>query len=146
MVTTDRLQIRIARPEDLQVICELMATYDMVGDFTIENCLVAERGGTLAGFARVEYLSQRAYIRPIVIAAQFQGQGIGKLLMQRLFELDRSLAVVSRGSAVGFYNRLGFEPVDWEDIPTVYRNECIACPDYKTCWPVPLVWHPGAVK
>jgi len=134
----ERPIIRPALPEDLPAMYALMAAYDMAGEFPADACYVAEVPAGLAGFARLETVAGRAYLRPIVIRQAYQGQGIGLALLEHVLGFDRDLSVIARGRAAGFYAHLGFEALDWECIPQAFWDECAACPDLKTCNPVPL--------
>ena len=131
--------IRLAQPEDLPDIYALMATFDMCGEFSAEGCIVAEIEGRLAGFARVETADGKPYLRPIVVARQDQGRGVGKALLVHILDQEPGLTVIARGSAVGFYSRAGFEIADWDEIHPPFRDECVVCPDLGICNPVPLV-------
>ena len=133
-----RMQIRPARPEDLPEIYNLMATYDMVGTFTADSCVIAERDDSLIGFARIEVVEEKSYLRPIVVDQRNQDQGVGKALLQYILNRRPCLTVISRGSATGFYARMGFESADWNEIYLPFKNECAACPDLRTCQPVPM--------
>ena len=52
------------------------------------------------------------------------GQGIGKALLQHILSQMPCLTVISRGSATGFYERMGFEFADWNEIHLLFKNEC----------------------
>ena len=138
MDATKYLLIRPAQPEDLPAIYDLMTAYDMVGKFATDRCVIAEREDRLIGFARVEVADGKSYLRPIVVDRQNQDQGIGKALLQHILSQMPCLTVISRGSATGFYERMGFEFADWNEIHLLFKNECAACPDLKTCKPVPM--------
>lgn len=146
MAADKSMHIRPARQGDRPAVRELMAGFDMVGDFTMENCRVAEVDGALAGFARVEYLEGNAYLRPIVVDRAYQGRGIGKALLMDILAQGEDLIVIARGSAAGFYSRLGFELTEWLDIPRSYRDECNACPDLEDCRPIPLAYSQENAK
>jgi N-acetylglutamate synthase-like GNAT family acetyltransferase len=144
MDATNHLQIRPASPEDLPAIYDLMAAFDMVGNFTTDRCIVAEMDDKLVGFARVEVVDEKPYLRPIVVGRQNQGQGVGKELVSHVLGQESELTVISRGSATGFYAQMRFESVGWNDIHLPFRNECAACPDLKVCKPIPMVYRHGA--
>ncbi len=143
MDAINHLQIRPARTDDLTAIYDLMAVFDMVGTFTADRCIVAEVDDRLIGFARVEITDEKCYLRPIVVARQDQGRGIGKKLLHHVLDQVSELTVISRGSAAGFYAQMGFESVDWNDVHLPFRNECAACPDLKTCKPMPMCYRHG---
>jgi len=132
------LQIRPAQPEDLPDIYNLMAAYDMVGAFSAHGCVIAERDDSLIGFARVEIVEEKSYLRPIVVDQRNQDQGVGKALLQHILNRRPCLTVISRGSAAGFYERMGFKFANWNEIYLPFKNECAACPDLNICKPVPM--------
>ena len=137
------IQIRPARPEDLAAIYALMAEFDMFGRLDAAGCVVALLDDAIGGFARIEVADERSYLRPIVVARQYQGQGVGTALLECIVAQTVCLTVIARGSAVPFYIRAGFIPTDWDEIYLPFRQECISCPDLGVCCPVPLVFAAG---
>ncbi|MBI9045060.1 MAG: GNAT family N-acetyltransferase [Anaerolineaceae bacterium] len=134
----NNLFIRKAEHNDFAPICALMESHDMVGEFVVESCLIAEQLGEVVGFIRVEKINQLNYIRPIIVSPKYQGKGIGKVLLQNILKVDQEMIVISRGSAEGFYRKFGFEAMDWEDVHLPYVLECAKCPDLNNCVPIPL--------
>ncbi len=106
--------------------------------------LVALIDGALVGAARLEWKEQAAYLRQVSVAAAWQRQGAGRALVRALAGGLPQLSVVSRGASVGFYRRLGFVPLPWEQVPPDYREECAACPIYAECQPLPMVLAAGS--
>jgi N-acetylglutamate synthase-like GNAT family acetyltransferase len=135
----ESLLVREANKGDLREIEILMEQHDMVGSFDYKRCLVADAGEAgLAGFARLELIGNRFYIRPIIVSELFQGRGIGKGLVEYFLSVFSDITVVARGSAEGFYRTLGFSPVGWEEVHGDYCYECQVCPDLDSCLPVPM--------
>ncbi|MCB2180302.1 GNAT family N-acetyltransferase [bacterium] len=132
------VQVRPAQSRDLVAIRNLMAQFDMFGEFLAEECVVAEIDGQICGFARVEVVDGVPYLRPIVVDSHAHGRGVGKALMHQLLDQYKGLTAISRGSAVGFYKQFGLLPVDWDQICAPFRAECLDCPDLDECQPQPM--------
>ena len=132
--------IRAAQPEDMPAIYEMMAEFDMFGEFSEAGCLVAERDGRVCGFARLEWAEDHYYLRPIVVARREQGKGVGKNLLQHAQQQVDTLIVIARGSKAGFYTQAGFRLIDWEGVHSPFLEECNLCPDLSACQPVPMIF------
>jgi N-acetylglutamate synthase-like GNAT family acetyltransferase len=102
------------------------------------ECLLAEDGDALAGLARIEYAAGTAYLRPIVVASAYRGHGVGRSLIDTLRARDDQIWVVARGNAAGFYESLGFQPMDWEMVEPAFQAECAECLDSGTCNPIAM--------
>jgi GNAT superfamily N-acetyltransferase len=103
-----------ARPEDLESMAELAEEMDtfygateiepldlrssqisdaIFGDPPVAYLIVARRGETLTGFAAYSFLwpavgmSSSLYLKEMYVASSARRQGVGKLLMERLFEI-----------------------------------------------------------
>jgi N-acetylglutamate synthase-like GNAT family acetyltransferase len=125
--------------DDNQAVQDLLAACGMAGPLDPCECLIAEDRGCLAGFARVEHAGRVAYLRPIAVAADHRGQGIGRRLIYALLAKEGELRVVARGSAAGFYTALGFLPLDWMLVDPAFQAECQQCPDLADCKPVGMM-------
>ena len=137
------IQLRTATPADLPQIYQLLEINDMLGEVEVQDCVVADSMGELAGFARLEFADGSPYIRPIVVAPDGQGRGVGRELVQYLLLNFPSLRVIARGDALGFYTRLGFQQMDWEQVYPPFAQECRDCPHLHSCNPQPLEFHSG---
>jgi amino-acid N-acetyltransferase len=105
----------------------------------------------IAGFGSLVALSETLVeIRSLAIHEDYQGQGIGSLLVTALVEMAREreyeqvCALTLRAS---FFTHLGFEVVDrWSISPKVWQA-CIYCPKFHRCDEVavlmPLVTRPA---
>jgi amino-acid N-acetyltransferase len=75
-------------------------------------------------------------IRSLAIHEEYQGQGIGGLLVQSLVEMAREQEyeqVCALTLRSNFFERLGFEVVDrWSISPKVWQA-CIYCPKFHRC-------------
>jgi N-acetylglutamate synthase-like GNAT family acetyltransferase len=137
------VQLRAAVPADLPLIYRLLELNDMLGEVEAQDCVVAEAKGEMAGFARLELADGAPYIRPIVVAPDGQGKGVGRELIQYLLLTFPKLRVIARGDALGFYTRLGFRQMDWDQVYPPFAQECRDCPHLPSCDPQPLEFHSG---
>jgi ribosomal protein S18 acetylase RimI-like enzyme len=139
--------VRFAEPADAAVFQEVVSAWwgrplesDMLNPFFLthfrDTCLVAEKNGEIVGFL-IGFLSQalvhEAYIRLIVVHPQSRGEGIGRRLYERFFEISRqhgrqiirSVTSPSNRGSVAFHTQLGFsiEPQEHtlDGLP-VYRD------------------------
>lgn len=124
---------------DRSAIFDLLASYEMESDLPASEFIVAEIDGQLVGAARVEWEDQAAYVRPILVDSAWHGQKIGKALIRTIAQNLPALYVVARGEATGFYRKLGFLPMPWDQVPERYRQECEACPISEACCPEPMI-------
>ena len=132
------ITLRQGRAEDEEAIRDLLAAYGMAGDLDPFECLLAEDADCLAGLARIERAGGTAYLRPIAVASAYLGQGIGRKLIEALHAREDQIRVVARGSAAGFYETLGFLPLDWGRVEQAFQAECAACPNLGECSPVAM--------
>lgn len=135
------LHLRYGEEVDRPAIVHLLQWAGMNDEIDPRECLIAESHHEVLGFARVEVIQQKAFIRPIVVHPSAQGKGVGRYLVQHLLKLWPTLQVVSRGVAQDFYHRLGFSPIPWEEIPGELRQECEGCPQFLDCQPIPMSAH-----
>jgi amino-acid N-acetyltransferase len=135
---TERVYLRRGRPDDWPAIVGLLKREDMANGLNAEECLVAEGLTGLLGCARIEMADGVAYLRPIIVAAEGQRRGVGRLLVESLAADLSELRVVARGPAMEFYRKLGFKTIGWETVAPEYVAECQDCPRRETCQPMPM--------
>ncbi len=121
------LQFRKGLEQDRQALFDLLQDNQMEPEVDPGEFLLAVSEDKLAGAIRVECEEQALYLRPLVVASDFQGKGIGRALVHELSKTHAVLHVVARGSAVEFYRHIGFTAVDWGQVPERYRQECELC-------------------
>lgn len=122
-----------------------------LGDWLVAVDQIAPDDERLAGFGSLVALSETLVeIRSLAIHEDYQGQGIGSMLVPALVDMAREreyeqvCALTLRAS---FFTRLGFEVVDrWSISPKVWQA-CIYCPKFHRCDEVavlmPLVVRPA---
>jgi len=137
----ERVRIRQGRPSDGRALVRLLASDRMATDIDPSEFMIAEKDGRLLGAARLTWVGTNdAFLRPIVVATEARGTGLGRALLERLFGFCASISVIARRDAVPFYRRLGFTSVDWSSVPSEYSDECECCDDFAQCQPVSMRW------
>ena len=134
----DEITIRQGTNQDHQTLVELLESHQMTSEINPCEFFVATLSGKLVGAARIEKDKEDIFLRPLVVDSAYHGKGVGKALVSNLIFHHHNLHVVARGSAIGFYQRIGFEVTPWELIPECYRQECEQCPDIAWCQPSPM--------
>lgn len=90
----------------------LPRTKDELEDLTIDG-FIAEDDGRIVGFAALEiYSSKLAELRSLAVAADQQGRGIGKALVNACVERARQrhvFEVMAITSSEEFFQRCGFD-------------------------------------
>jgi len=124
---------------DLPALQTILANNQMEVNVNPDEFLLAEIDGELVGIARLENEADQVYLRPIVVDSKWHGKNIGTALVRRIAHGVDVLHVVARGQSTGFYQKLGFLPIPWEQVPMRYQQECNACPDLAECQPQPMV-------
>lgn len=79
-----------------------------------------------------------AHVYPIVVNPEWRGMHVGKTLIDDAYKRHGELRLVSRGSSVGFYRKLGFQECDWSLIDDECTEGCADCPSKAECGPLPM--------
>jgi amino-acid N-acetyltransferase len=103
----------------------------------LSDYVVAEDAGRLAGCGSLANLTpQLAEIRALAVAPDYQGQGVGALLVAALLETAQARAIAQVCALTlrpDFFQRQGFHVVDrWHLTPKIW-SECVRCPKYHRC-------------
>ena len=137
----EEVRIRQGRSSDGRALVRLLAAHQMATDIDPVDFIVAEVNGRLLGAARLAWVGvDDAFLRPIVVATEARGTGLGRALLERLFGVCSSISVIARRDAVPFYRHLGFTAMDWSSIPSEYSDECECCDDLAQCRPMSMRW------
>lgn len=131
--------VRPCQDSDLEGVARVLRENSMPDSISKENCFVAVDGSKLLGIIRFEYGGEKRYLRPIAVSVEHQKKGVGKLLIETALRLEEELYVISRGEAVSFYQEHGFTTISWKEIYPSFQEECLQCPEFQKCAPVPLV-------
>ena len=134
------VRLRPATEEDLPLLNAWCAENGMDNLPGIEGVTVAVGASDApTGFVRVlQGANGYTHVNPIVVDSDHQGEGIGAVLMRDVLEKYKEVRLVSRGSSLGFYKRLGAENVNWEDIDMNVTDDCTNCPIHAECNPQPV--------
>ena len=137
----EKVRIRQGGPSDGRALVRLLASLRMATDIDPLDFIVADVNGRLLGAARLAWVGTNdAFLRPIAVATEARGTGLGRALLERCFEMCRSVSVIARSDAAPFYRHLGFTAVDWSSVPGEYRDECECCDDLAQCRPMSMRW------
>ena len=137
----EKVRIRQGRPSDGRALVRLLASHRMATDVDPVDFILAEVNGRLLGAARLAWVgSNDAFLRPIVVATEARGTGLGRALVEKLSGICSSISVIARGDVVPFYDHLGFTAMDWSSVPGEYREECECCDDLAQCQPTSMRW------
>jgi N-acetylglutamate synthase-like GNAT family acetyltransferase len=112
---------------------------------SVREWSVAETETKLVGMGSLLIMGQDlAEIRSLVVDPAFQGQGLGRqlveLLLQEAAELQvrRVLALTRRP---GFFLMLGFQLTEIGKLPRKVLRDCVFCPKFHVCDEVALVMN-----
>lgn len=94
----------------------------------------------VVGFCRLQDdVNGIAYVNPIVTYAAWRGYGVGRALIEDAREIAGELRLISRGTSEGFYRKLGFVEMGWDEVDLEAASEdCDNCPYRSECGPVPM--------
>lgn len=114
---------------------EGMADLDSLDDVTV----AVDMDDDPIGFIQILAGSNGvAHVYPVVVNPNWRGLGIGKALVDDAHKKHGELRLVSRGTSVGFYKKLGFEECDWSLIDNECTEGCADCPTKESCAPLPM--------
>lgn len=77
-----------------------------------------------------------AEVKALVIDSDYQGQKLGRKIVEHCLDEARSLGLVRAFALTyrpGFFKALGFHDVDKSDLPHKVWNECIHCVKFPNC-------------
>ena len=106
--------------------------YENLRDFVVVRC----EGRTIGCGALHIYWHDLAEIRSLAVVEDWLGKGIGRLIVERLLQQARALAVARVFALTynrAFFGRLGFEMVSRESLPQKIWKDCMNCPKYPDC-------------
>ncbi len=136
--------IEIAKDKDKYLLEKLLLENDMGYMDPVDFFTLAKDGEEIIGCVRTEQHDGVMVIRPLLVNGAHRGKGIGRILLEEVLPEDKPTVVAARGSAVEFYEAMGFSSVSWERIPSCQKEECESCPDRTGCNPCPMIKYPKA--
>jgi len=138
---TDLFTIRDAREADMGLVNSYANAAGMDRMPGVERIRVAvNEDDVVVGFCRLQDDANGiAYVNPIVTYEPWRGYGVGRALIEDAHARAGELRLISRGTSEGFYRKLGFAEMSWEDVDLEAASEdCDNCPYRETCGPVPM--------
>ena len=134
------VRIEDARVGDLGEVSGLLQANELGawrrGEQDAELLVARDRDGRLVGCGALVYCGDLGLLRSVAVAAELRRTGVGRALVAALLELPRARSLVAvyllTATAAGFFARLGFAPVEREEVPAAirsteqYRTECPA--------------------
>jgi len=134
----ESVAVRRAEPADAAEIATLLRASGLPVDgldAALAHGLVASRDGRLVGCVALELYEANALLRSLAIAAEFRGQGLGRLLTRRALDLAEKLGArdvyLLTETAGGFFPRFGFSKEDRSRAPAALQDSVefrTACP------------------
>lgn len=110
----------------------LNAIYENIRDFLV----VDEDNHIIACCALHITWGDLAEVKSLAVDSSVQGKGYGKLLVESCLNEAREMGVPAAFALTykpGFFEKLGFEPVDKATLPHKIWSECINCPKFPDC-------------
>lgn len=125
----------------------LPITHDFLFEH-ISNYQIAEKDGKIIGcvFLRV-YNGTLAEVRSLAVDPQYQGQGIGKALVEQLKKVAREIGLKKLFALTVtplFFKHLGFVETDKESFPEKIWLDCDKCQKRDKCDEIAFVYEIGS--
>jgi amino-acid N-acetyltransferase len=147
------IAIRRARVGDVPRLYELISYYAERGDMlpkTLDQLYnrvrafqVADAGGEVVGCAALKITwHDLAEITSVAIHPDFQGRGLGRQVIEPLFDEARELGIPTLfvlTLQVSFFSRMGFREVPRLGLPHKIWQDCTACFKQDRCDEVAMV-------
>jgi amino-acid N-acetyltransferase len=145
--------IRKARAEDVPAIQQLVAYFAARGEVLprtlnelyqhLRDFFVCELTGKVVGISALSlYWEDLAEIRTLAVQEGHGGKGLGAALVNACLEeaarlgIRRVFALTYRP---GFFERMGFRPIDKRELPQKIWKDCIKCAKFACCDEVALI-------
>ncbi len=142
-----RLVVRGATVSDVEGIVALLGPYIHRGELlprdpseislSIDRWVVAVEGDQVLGCGSLVAYSPELYeVRSLAVAPNSRGMGIGRALMEKLFEAAYALGVrrlFALTRAVPFFIQSGFMQIDMVEVPEKVWRDCAPCPLRDRC-------------
>lgn len=133
--------LRDAQPSDMEHLDYFASLEGMDALPGCERIRVAvNEQDEAVGFCRLDADENGvAYVNPIVVFDTWRGYGVGRALIEDAWSREGELRLVARGQSVGFYEKLGFKPLSWDEVDLKAASEdCDNCPVREECGPLPM--------
>jgi amino-acid N-acetyltransferase len=136
------MTFRFTRPNDLPKIKQLLSDASLPSqdiDQHISHFIIAEKSGELIGVIGLELIGKVALLRSAAVVNSERGTGLGKELVAKIKSYAQLNNVeqlyLLTTTASGFFQKLGFERIDREQVPQAIKNTA----EFKSICPVSAV-------
>ena len=107
--------------------------YESLRDFFV----VEEPEGSIVGCGGLEICwSDLAEVRSLAVHTQWQGKGVGRLIVEACLQEARELGVkrvFALTYQLDFFKRMGFDAIPKEELPHKIWSACLKCPKFPDC-------------
>ncbi|MBW1963420.1 MAG: GNAT family N-acetyltransferase [Deltaproteobacteria bacterium] len=128
-VAEELITIDPAKESDLDSILNLLAACNLPSEGLsdhIRTAFVARAGKTTIGCAALEIYGKAALLRFVAVAEGYRSQGLGGRLVQTILdgakEAGITRAYLLTETAVRYFSRFGFRPIDRSKVPPDVQN------------------------
>jgi len=139
--------IRAAAIADVPYIHDLLETYAGKGNLLprtmseiyrhLRDFFVIDMNGKVAAIGALEIFTEDlGEVRSLVVADQFAGRGLGRLMVQRITAEARQIGLrrlMALTYVPEFFHKLGFKTVPVETLPEKVWTVCLKCYKYNNC-------------
>lgn len=133
-------ELRLMAQDELNAVNALAVKEDMPPlDSADGVTLAVSPEGQIVGYIHVLPGADGAmHVQSLASDSDWRGIGVGRALIEQAYDQHHDLRLVARGSAVGFYQKLGYHEVPWEDIDFNVSDDCYSCEIRDMCHPLPM--------
>ncbi len=152
--------VRKARAEDVPAIQELVAYFAARGELLprtmnelyqhLRDFFVCELDGEIVGISALSlYWEDLAEVRSLAVRETHGGKGLGAALVNACLEeavtlgIRRVFALTYRP---GFFEKLGFRPIEKRELPQKIWKDCIKCAKFACCDEAALIHETGSTS
>lgn len=136
----DTFTLRPAEARDEAAVGALMEWGGMgLAHDWLDAMVAVDTNDTVIGYLRVQLTDKGPHVAPVAVWENWQGQGVGRALMEDALERHGYLKLVSRGDAAGFYRSVGCREIALNEISGDLGEDCAHCPDRDECQPVAFI-------
>lgn len=143
-----RIEVRPARISDMRAVEPLISrfandnvmlpkSFDQLARSFREFVVATDEAGMVIGCGALRvYNEELAEVCSLAVAEEYQGMGIGGMLVERLMENARELSVEQVFALTlrpAFFGHLGFEVTPKENFPLKVWADCRSCPKLHAC-------------
>ncbi|MHB1511840.1 MAG: N-acetyltransferase [Acidiferrobacter sp.] len=140
-------KVRPARIADVPIIHHLLEIYAAKGNLLprtmneiyrhLRDFFVIEIDDQVAAIGALEIFTEDlGEVRSLVVAEEYERQGLGRLMVQRITAEARQLGLrrlMALTYVPIFFHKLGFVTVGMDTLPEKVWNVCVKCYKYNQC-------------